>query len=245
MRQLMIPGIFFVLVVAIWEIAAIAFDFNILILPAPSDIAKSLVTDFEQIIYHTSITMLEAVMGFTLGSIVAYLIAISFIYFPVVEKTIYPYAISFKAVPLIAIAPLLVLWLGNGYLSKIVMSALVAFFPVLVNAANGLKSVDSNNLELMRGLAASKWQTLIKLRIPASLGYTFSGLKIATTLSVVGAIIGEFTGSSEGIGFLINNASYYLQTPQMFASIFMISICSILFFLSVSFLEKKIVFWKE
>jgi NitT/TauT family transport system permease protein len=188
--------------------------------------------------------MEESVLGFLLGSGGAYLVAILFVFSRTFQQAVYPYAVALKATPLIAIAPLLVLWFGNGLLSKIVMSALVAFFPVLVNSAIGLTAVDPEVLDLMRSLSASRWQVLTKIRIPNSLSYFMAGLKIASSLAVVGAVIGEFTGATEGIGHLINTSSYYLETPLMFAGVAMISLGGVLFFGLMAYLERKIVFWQ-
>lgn len=151
---------------------------------------------------------------------------------------------ALKSTPLIAIAPLLVLWFGNGVLSKIVMSALVAFFPVLVNSVNGLANIDAEALDLMKSLSASKLQILIKIRVPASLPFVFASLKIASSLAVVGAVIGEFTGATQGIGHLIVTSSYYLETALMFAGVGMISLGGILFFGLVAYLERRLVFWR-
>jgi NitT/TauT family transport system permease protein len=189
--------------------------------------------------------MEESVLGFLLGSFGAYLVAIFFVYSRTFQQAVYPYAVALKSTPLIAIATLLVLWFGNGLFSKIVMSALVAFFPVLVNSAKGLTAVDPEALDLMKSLSASRWQVLTKIRVPNSLSYLMAGLKIASSLAVVGAVIGEFTGATEGIGHLINTSSYYLETPLMFAGVFMISLGGILFFGLMAFLERKIVFWQE
>jgi NitT/TauT family transport system permease protein len=189
--------------------------------------------------------MEESVLGFLLGSIGAYVVAVFFVYSRIIKEAVYPYAVALKSTPLIAIAPLLVLWFGNGLLSKVVMSALVAFFPVLVNSANGLTEVDPEALDLMRSLSASGWQVLTKIRIPNSLSYLMAGLKIASSLAVVGAVIGEFTGATEGIGHLINTSSYYLETPLMFAGVVMISLGGVVFFGLMAYLERKIVFWQE
>ena len=188
--------------------------------------------------------MLEAVLGFLLGSAAAYLTAVAFVHTRLIQDAFFPYAVALKSTPLIAIAPLIVLWFGNGILSKVVMSALVAFFPVLVNTVKGLSSIDKEVLDLMKSFSASRWQVFAKIRFYNSLGYLFSALKISTSLAVVGAVIGEFTGATQGIGHLISTSSYYLETPLMFAGIVMISLGGILFFWLVGFLESKIVFWE-
>jgi NitT/TauT family transport system permease protein len=228
----------------VWELASAGFGFNKVILPAPSDIALAFRAHYPALLRETGVTMLEAVLGFFLGSAAAYLLAVAFVHSRLTQAAIFPYAVALKSTPLIAIAPLLVIWFGNGILSKVVMSALVAFFPVLVNSVKGLVSVDAEVLELMDSLSASRWQVLLKIRFPNSLGYLFSALKTATSLSVVGAVIGEFTGSTVGIGHLITTSSYYLETPLMFAGIMMISLGGILFFWFIGFLEQQLIFWE-
>lgn len=239
------PFLLFILLIVSWEFADRIFDFNSVILPSPSEIFSSFQENYSILLKQTSITLLESILGFLLGSIVAYLLAILFLFSNLTREALYPYAIALKSTPLIAIAPLLVLWFGNGMFSKVIMSALVAFFPVLVNSVSGLNSVPKELLELMKSLSATPWKILIKVRIPYSLDYLFSSLKIASSLSVVGAVIGEFIGSTEGIGYLINNASYYLDTALMFSGIIMISIGGIAFFGLIAYLEQKIIFWKS
>jgi len=239
------PILLFLIIISTWEIADRIFDFNAVILPSPSEIYRAFNEHYIILFKETSITMIESILGFLLGSIIAYLLAILFTFSNLARDALYPYAIALKSTPLIAIAPLLVLWFGNGMFSKVIMSALVAFFPVLVNSVNGLNAVPKELLDLMKSLSASSWKVLIKVRIPYSLDYLFSSLKIASSLAVVGAVIGEFIGSTEGIGYLINTSSYYLETALMFAGIIMISIGGILFFGIISYLERKIVFWKE
>lgn len=228
-----------------WSAAEHVFHFNPIIMPSPGAIGDAFLANYRRLFRETGITMEESVLGFLLGSFGAYLVAIFFVYSRTFQQAVYPYAVALKSTPLIAIAPLLVLWFGNGLFSKIVMSALVAFFPVLVNSAKGLTAVDPEALDLMKSLSASRWQVLTKIRVPNSLSYLMAGLKIASSLAVVGAVIGEFTGATEGIGHLINTSSYYLETPLMFAGVFMISLGGILFFGLMAFLERKIVFWQE
>ncbi|MBS4052865.1 MAG: ABC transporter permease [Methylomonas sp.] len=230
---------------ALWELADLIFSFDKVILPSPIEIIGAFFQNFSKLIAETGVTMIEAVFGFVLGSASAYLLAIVFVHSPAIQKAVYPYAVALKSTPLVAIAPLLVVWFGNGMLSKVVMSALVAFFPVLVNSVSGLANIDQELLDLMKSLSASQWQILIKIRIPNSLGYLFASLKTATSMSVVGAVIGEYTGATEGIGHLINTSSYYLDTPLMFAAIVCISVSGILFFNLMGILEKKLVFWKN
>lgn len=240
-----IPAVTLVALVTLWELAVRLFDINPLIFPSPIEVWQAFRQDSTELFMETAITMTEAVLGFLIGSISAYILAIMFVHAKLIQDALYPYAIALKSTPLIAIAPLLVLWFGNGMLSKVVMSALVAFFPVLVNAVNGLRSVDAELLDLMKSLSATRRQVLMKIRIPNSLGYLFASLKIASSLAVVGAVIGEFTGATEGIGHYIVTSSYYLETARMFAGIIMISLGGILFFGFVAWLERRVVFWQE
>jgi len=244
-RPVLVPFVTLVCLLVAWELADFVFGFKKIILPAPHEIACAFVANWRILFLNTGTTMLESVLGFIIGSLVAFLFGIAFIYSRTVRYAVYPYAVALKSTPLIAIAPLLVIWFGNGILSKVVMSALVAFFPVLVNAVDGLTSIDPEALDLMKSLSANRWQIFWKIRFPHSLPFLFSSLKIASSLAVVGAVIGEFTGATKGIGHLINTSSYYLDTDVMFAGILMISLCGIVFFGFVAYLETKVVFWKK
>lgn len=240
-----LPIIAFLIIISLWEAIDYIFSIKEVILPNPHEILSSIIANWNILIKHTGITMFESVFGFIIGSSIGILIALLFVYSAKSKEALYPYAIALKATPLYALAPLLIVWFGSGLLSKIVMSALVAFFPVLVNAVKGFTSIEQESLDLVRSFSASKWQTFIKLRLPNSLPYLFPALKISTTLAVVGATIAEFTGASSGIGHLIVNASYYLDTSLMFAGIVLISLAGILFFYLIEFIEKKVVFWQK
>lgn len=244
-RPVLVPVIALVVLLGLWQAAHGFFHFNSVVLPAPDEIASAFGKNMGRILGETGITMFESVMGFLIGTIAAYALAVAFVHSRVVQEAVYPYAVALKSTPLIAIAPLLVLWFGNGIASKIVMSALVAFFPILVNSVSGLTAVDAEALDLMKSYSASRWQILTKIRIPNSLAYLFPALKIASSMAVVGAVIGEFTGSTRGIGHLINTSSYYLETATVFAAIGSISLGGILFFGLVAWLERKIVFWQQ
>lgn len=244
-EKLLPPLTLLVLVIVIWEISVKYFGINKIILPSPSLILEAFLNDYKLLFTQTAITMFEAISGFILGVSIAYFLAIVFSASKLIESAVYPYAVALKSTPIIAIAPIIVLWAGNGIESKIIMSALVAFFPVLVNSVTGLTSVPKELNDLMKSYSASFFETLIKVRIPYSLKYLFPSLKIASSLAVVGAVIGEFVGSTMGIGNLINTSSYYLDTPLMFAAVLMISAGGILFFSFIAYLEKKVIFWGE
>jgi NitT/TauT family transport system permease protein len=237
------PAASFAVFVALWQIVVEALHVNRIVLPTPIDVVSAIKLDSGRLLAETGITMWESVLGFLIGGASAFLLAVIFVHSRPVQRSVYPYAIALKSTPLIAIAPLLTLWFGNGMLSKVVMSALVAFFPILVNAVAGLVNVDVSMLDLMKSLSANWWQVLLKIRIPNSLPYVFASLKIASSMAVVGAVIGEFTGSTNGIGHLLTTSSYYLDTPLVFAGVLFITVAGLLFFGLVAYIEKLVVFW--
>lgn len=245
LKEIFLPILFFIGILVIWEILVLGFDIPEYLLPKPTKIISEIITDFNSLLKHTGITMLEAVIGFLVGNILGFLAAVIFSHSKTIEKGFYPYAIALKTTPILAMAPLLILWFGTGIVSKIAASAIVCFFPILVNTVKGLKTIDDEYLDLLKSFSANKYQIFIKLRLPNSLPYIFSALKISTGLAVVGAIVGEFVGAKEGIGFIILTSTYHLETTTMFASIIISALGGILFFYLISLLEKQIVFWQK
>lgn len=234
---------FFALIVATWEFLVRAFSIPQYLLPAPSAIAVDFVSSVNSLLFHAGGTLWEAFLGFLLANALGILVAIAFAHSKTLEKGLYPFAIALKTTPIIAMAPLLILWFGNGIASKVAAAALIAFFPAIVNTTRGLKNVDSEALDLFRSLSANKWQIFSKLRFPTALPYIFSALKISTSLAVVGAIVGEFVGANKGVGFVILVSSYHLEIVKMFSAVIAAALTGIIFFWIVSFIEKRIVFW--
>jgi NitT/TauT family transport system permease protein len=192
---------------------------------------------------HTSITALESALGFFLGSIFGILLAVAFVRSRTLEMGIYPYAIALKTVPIVAIAPLLIVWFGNGILPKVIVSAIISFFPVVVNTTKGLRNVDAEAFDLFDSMSASRRQVFFKLRVPSSLPYLFAALRISSTLAVIGAIVGEFSGSDRGLGFYIMISSLRLETVDMFVGIILSSFLGIIFFYSVALVERLVIPW--
>jgi len=151
-----------------------------------------------------------------------------------------PYLAASQAIPIVALAPLLVIWLGPGALSKIVVCALTLFFPVLVNTIVGMRNVDSELVELLRSLQATRWQSFIYLEVPAALPVLLGGLKIGVTLSVIGAVVSEFVSADRGLGFLVNLARGLFDTPLMFVSLFTLMAIALVMYLAVSALERRV-----
>ena len=245
LKEIGIPILFFVGILLVWEVLVLLFSIPEYLLPKPTSIISEIITNFGSLLSHTGITMFEAIIGYLIANLIGFSVAVIFAHSKTIEKGIYPYAIALKTTPIIAMAPLLVLWFGTGLFSKIVAAALVCFFPILINTVKGLGSVNNDALDLFKSYSATKWQIFTKLRLPNSLPYIFSALKISTGLAVVGAVVGEFVGASKGIGYVILVSSYHLETTTMFAAIIMSALAGVLFFWLISVLEKKFIFWEE
>lgn len=245
LKDIGIPALFFVGILAIWEILVLLLNIPAYLLPKPTIILSEIITNFSSLLAHTGITMAEAVIGYIIANILGFVVAVIFAHSRTVEKGFYPYAIALKTTPIIAMAPLLVLWFGTGLISKIVAAAVMCFFPILVNTVKGLRAVDDDALNLFNSFFANKWQIFTKLRLPNSLPDIFSALKISTGLAVVGAVVGEFVGASKGIGYVILVSSYHLETTTMFAAIIMSALGGILFFWLITLIEKKVIFWSD
>ncbi len=241
--KLIAPTLTFLLVVAGWELVVRITNISPLILPKPSEVANVLMTQPFYLASHSIITLFEAVLGFILGGVTALGLAAMFQFSRPVERGIYPYAIALKAIPLVALAPIVVVWFGSGLLSKIILAAIITFFPILVNAIQGFESVEQETLDLMKSFSASKAQVFSKVRFRNGLPYLFAGMKISATFAVVGAVVAEFIGSQSGIGYVVKSSSYYLDTALTFAAIVAAAAAGLLFFWFMNWLEWAVVFW--
>src|SRR5262249_16706466 len=211
--------------------------------PSPQMVAKTLVAKYEMLLANLLPTAVEAILGFLLGNLTAIVIATVFVHKKAMEEAFFPIVVVINTIPVVAKAPILVLLLGNGMEPKIAIAALICFFPTLVNMVRGLESVNPQAMELMRVLSASKSEVFFKLRVQNSLPYLFSALKIAASTAVIGAIVGEWIGSTKGIGALIIQATYAFDTPLLYATIVVGSTFSACFFGVVSFAEGRMLRW--
>jgi NitT/TauT family transport system permease protein len=244
--RLFVPAaLLFVGALAVWQIAVAVMDVPTYIVPSPTQIGSELIAEGPSLTVDLGWTMLEAVLGFALGSLAAFLAAIVFVHIPMVERAAFPWAIVLQTVPIVAIAPLLTIWFGFTLVPKVIIAAIICFFPVLVNTTRGLRSVSGQALELMSVLSARKSAIFWRLRVPTSLPYVFAGLRVAATLSVIGAIVAEFTGSDRGIGYVIVQASYRIDTKLMFAGIAMSSLGGIVFFNLIGWIENRVLHWPD
>ena len=234
------PLIFAVLLLAAWQAIVMAAAIPEYLLPAPSAIFANI---DRTLAGQLAVTFVEAVIGFLIASVLAFGCAVMFVRFQTLEQGLFPIAIAVKTTPIVAVAPLLVIWLGTGWWSKIVAVILICFFPVLVNAVKGLKAADAEYRELFQTLGASRAQEFRKLRIPYCLPYLFSALKISSSLAIVGAIVGEFVGATQGLGYLIMISSAHLETATLFAAIAAAALAGIVLFYVIGWTEERVIFW--
>ena len=230
--------------IATWQLIIVVFEVRQFIAPSPLDVIKVFAVKGSILWSNFWPTFMEAVAGFVVGNSVAVLLAILFVHSSLAEKAFYPIAVFINTIPIIAIAPILVLLLGNGYAPKIVIAALICFFPTLVNMVRGLKSISPQMMELMRVLSASKREVLFKVRLQASLPYLFAALKIASTTCVIGAIVGEWIGSNYGLGALIIEATYNFRSPLLYATVFLGAGLAVMFFTATSLVERWVLKWR-
>jgi NitT/TauT family transport system permease protein len=236
------PLLFGFVLLAAWQALVMVAKVPEYLLPAPSVILANIDrTLFVQL----GVTFAEALAGFLIASVLAFVSAILFVRFHALEEGLFPIAIAVKTTPIVAVAPLLVIWLGTGWWSKIVAVVLISFFPVLVNAVKGLKAADAEYRELFQTLGATRAQEFRKLRIPYCLPYLFSALKISSSLAVVGAIVGEFVGATQGLGYLIIVSSAHLETATLFAAIGAAAFAGIAMFYAIGWTERRLVFWQS
>ncbi|MHB8270869.1 ABC transporter permease [Bradyrhizobium sp.] len=234
------PLIAGVIVLAVWQAVVMVADIPEYLLPAPSVIFANV---DRTLAVQLAVTFVEALIGFLIASVLAFGCAIMFVRFTALEEGLFPIAIAVKTTPIVAVAPLLVIWLGTGWWSKIVAVILICFFPVLVNAVKGLKAADAEYRELFQTLGATRSQEFRKLRIPYCLPYLFSALKISSSLAIVGAIVGEFVGATQGLGYLIMVSSAHLETATLFAAIAAAALAGITMFYIIGWTEERVVFW--
>jgi NitT/TauT family transport system permease protein len=217
------------------------------ILPSPLDVWKRLVESLADgsLLYHTGVTLLEVMLGLLLGVTLATVLGYSLAKSRSLEKVLAPYLVASQAIPVVAIAPLLVIWLGHGIISKVIICALIVFFPVLVNTVVGVRAVSLALYDMMHSLRASRWQVMSKLEVPASLPVLLGGLRVGATLSVIGAIVGELVDAKAGLGFLLKVGDFQYDTSMVFVAVIMLVALALSLYGIVTLLEKKFLKWQQ
>jgi putative hydroxymethylpyrimidine transport system permease protein len=248
-RKYLAPAVVILILLGAWELAArwdwISNALNIedFLVPAPSDIAKSLWEDRSLLSSNAWVTLKEVLLGFLIAAAAGVGFALLIHLSDTARRAVYPLLVASQTIPIVILAPILVVWFGFGLTPKLVIVALICFFPITVNMLDGLRSVDPDLAKMMRSLGAGRLQRLWRAEIPTALPYAFSGARVAITVSVIGAVFAEYVGSSEGLGHLINQAQAQLLTARSFAAVVVLSAMAIILFALISLLERRIVTW--
>ncbi|WP_127753218.1 ABC transporter permease [Devosia sp. 1566] len=231
------PLIILVVIISAWEGSVQLLNVPAWLLPAPSDIAVRFQST-QNLWYHTGLTLLEAVLGFTISAVLGVSIAAGIVHSRFLEKGLLPFIIVSNAIPVIALVPLLTIWFGFGLLPKVLICAIISFFPVVTNTTRGLKSADRRVVEFMRSINASRLQLLLKVQLPTALPFIFAGFKIAASLSLVGAVVAEFYSSGVGLGYLIITSATELRTDLLFVCVAVLAALGVTSFVLFGRLER-------
>jgi NitT/TauT family transport system permease protein len=228
-----------------WQLYTYVFAINRIVLPSPLDILKASILHWDILLRESWPTFLESVLGFALAVLIGIPFAVGVASSRVLNLTLYPILIATQSIPKVAVAPIILVWFGLGMESKLVIAFLVAFFPIVVDTAAGIRATPPGLLELARSLRASSLQIFLKIQFPAALPFIFAGAKVAVTLAVIGAVIGEFIGSVGGLGNLLLTANSQLDSPLAWAALVWLSVLGVLLFAAVVLAERIVLPWSE
>lgn len=229
----------------VWQLLSSAKVIPSYMLPSPIAVVKAFIVDFPLLLHHTKITLVEAFFGLSLGVLLGFIIAVLMDRFRSVYKAIYPLLIITQTIPTVAIAPLLVLWLGYGITPKVTLIVIVTFFPITIGLLDGFKSVDPDTIKLMRSMRATKGQIFRHIKLPSSMSFFFAGLRISASYSIVGAVISEWLGGFSGLGVYMIRVKKSYSFDKMFAVILLISIISLILMGGVTALQKISMPWTK
>lgn len=235
--RLIPPFVFLIVVLILWEGAVRGLDMPAWLLPAPSRIFQRFLKT-ETLWYHTGLTLVEALAGFSLSAVLGIMLSAGIAHSKFLERGVFPYIIVSNSIPIIAIIPLLTIWFGFGISPKIMIAAIITFFPIVTNTTRGLKSADPQILDFMHSINATRWEIFSKVQFPSALPYIFAAFKIAASLSLVGAVVAEFYGADRGLGFLVIISATQLQTDLLFVSITVLAVLGVSLFTFFARLER-------
>jgi NitT/TauT family transport system permease protein len=237
----------FVVFVAGWELIVRGFAISKIVLPPPSAIAVAFWQSAREgeLHWHLAVTLYEVLAGFVLGSVGGLLLGFVIALSPLMERIFYPYVVAFQTVPKVAVAPIIVIWFGYGVSSKVVITATIAFFPLLANTIMGLRAAPQDQIEMMVSYTASRWQVFRMVRLLQALPYIFVGLDVAIVLSVIGAIVGEFVGAKAGLGYLILQKNFNFDMAGTFAILIILSVIGVGLHALIGIAQRRIVFWMD
>src|SRR5881628_1530082 len=243
LSKYVVPAATLAAAVVVWELASRVLRIPKFIMPTPSQIVVEAWEWRYRFIAHSWVTLYETLGGFALSVAVGVPLAVLIVYSPVLKSALYPLIVLAQSVPKIAVAPVLLLILGHGEIPKVIVAFLVAFFPVVVDTATGLAATPPELLDLSRSYRASAFKTFVKVRLPMAMPFMFAGAKVAITLAVIGAVVGEFVGSDKGLGYVILSATSYWKTELAFSSMILLSVMAIVLFGAVALVERLVCPW--
>jgi len=232
-------------IVGIWEYSCRVLSVPDFILPAPSQVVTTAIREAPLLVSHAGVTALEIFLGILLSLLVAVPLATVMFAHPSIEQALSPFLVISQAIPVFALAPLLVVWLGYGIASKVLMAAIIIFFPITVSLLEGYKNCDRDYMTLFRLMGAGFWQRMRLLHWPWALPFFFAGLKVGVTVATIGAVIGEWVGAQKGLGYMMIQANARLRVDMVFAAILWLSMMGLLMWCAVGYLERRVVDWKE
>lgn len=242
-KNWLLPGSLILSSVIIWELAVRILETPHYVLPGPLRVIGAMHVHMTSLASHAAVTLAEIALGFLLALVVGVGLAVLINISRTLERALMPLIIASQAVPVFAVAPLLILWFGYGLGSKVVMTAVIVFFPITINTARGLASIDPDTLALMKILEASNAQIFFKVRVPQALPFMFAGIRIGISVSVIGAVIGEWVGAREGLGFLMVQANAQLKVDLVFAAIVWLSVMGVVLYVLAEAAEKLCIPW--
>jgi len=237
------PLVLFVFLLLIWEVVVWLFSLPSFLLPAPSAVFAKLYDLRGRLFNHTGVTLYIVLSGFALAVVVGVVLAALIAHSRLLAEALYPLLVISQVTPQVAVAPLLVIWFGHTDLPKILIAFLVALFPMVVNTTAGLLRVDSDLVDMMRGLRASRWRIFLMIRVPNALPYIFAGMRISITLAVIGAVVGEFVAGDRGLGYVVTTGTANTDTALTFAAITILATMGIVLFWTVDILRRLAVPW--
>jgi ABC-type nitrate/sulfonate/bicarbonate transport system permease component len=232
-------------IVAFWELASYWFNIPDYLLPPPSRIVSVTIVRYATLLRHLRITLEEVFLGFVVGFVVGYGLALIMFFSNTLRRALNPIIVISQTIPVVALGPILVIWLGYNIWPKIIVVALIVFFPITVNTFDGLTSCDPDLITLLRSMGASKWQIFTKVQQPNALPFITSASKVAITFSVIGAVVAEWIGSDKGLGAYILQTNAQIRTPEMFAAILITSLMGIVLFFIAQSIENLVIPWQK
>lgn len=241
--RVLLPLLAILVLLGIWELYVKASGVSSLVLPSPIDVVRALVDDRATLWHNLKPTAAEICLGIALATAFALLVAVALHFSRVAAQAVYPLLVATQAIPVVVVVPLLVLWLGFGLLPKLVVIALVCFFPIVVTTLSALETVDPDLLKLLETFGAGRWESFRRVELPSALPGLFTGAKVAVVFSVIGAVFGEQSGSSSGLGYLLNVTDANLELSEAFATVFVLAALAILLFALLSLAERRALPW--